>query len=110
MIIYSGAGLLVPVFAFMGFWFLRDFLDYTLFHRQGYYAAHGWAHFLSALIAGAACYALGTFLSRPTDKVIVDKKTGEETPFRNYHTFFFIPMQWCAFIFVAIGIYLWIAA
>jgi hypothetical protein len=110
VLIFTGAGILVPVFAFLGFWFLRDFLDYTLFHQPGYYAAHGWAHFLSSVIAGAACYALGTFLSRPTNKVIVDKTTGEEQPLRNYHTFFFIPMQWWAFIIVAIGIYLWITA
>ena len=105
MLIYSGAGILVPVLTFVTFWFTRDFFDYTLSLKQGYFWAHPWAQLLATLIAAGGCYLIGAYFNRHRSKVLIEKESGTELSAGSAHTFFFIPMHWWAFIILIGGIF-----
>lgn len=96
MLIWSGAGLLVPVIAGIGL-----FAGSAL---VGLVGDVGWS--LGVLASGIAMWFLGRRLNDKPAKLLVDPETGEEVLMRhrNDHTFFFIPMQWWGAVVAVLGL------
>ena len=64
---------------------------------EKYYNAHKWPFALSLILSAGICWFLGTYLRKRSDRVVIDKKTGEELVInQSQHTFFFVPMHWWA--------------
>ena len=108
VIIFSGLGILVPLFYFGGIWLAGYVIDEMIFHQTGYYGAHLWAQFAGCAFVGALCYVFGHLLHRVTGREMIDPKAGKVEIIGGFHSFFFIPMQWWSFFFVALGLFLWI--
>lgn len=54
--------------------------------------------FLIVLAATFGIWYLGNYLNSRPGRVLVDPETGEKVELRSTHTFFWIPMQYWAFI------------
>ena len=39
---------------------------------------------------------------------MINKETGKDELVGGYHSCFFIPMHWWGFVFIALGIFIWI--
>ncbi len=94
MIIWNGAGLLVPVIAFL------PFLATEIIVGSDYYAGHTWPKLMAAGVAGALLWLVGRKLNRSPRRVLVDLETSEEVvlPPRRHDLFFVKIEYWCFFI------------
>jgi hypothetical protein len=91
MIIWSGFGILVFVFAFGCSLAVNLFIN--PFFGDGYYRTHGWPLALALAVAGALSWKVGNALNGRRGKVFIDKDTGREVVLGPNHTLFFIKMQ-----------------
>jgi hypothetical protein len=98
MIIWKGYGILVLVITFVIGWPTS-----YIFGKLGYKEDTGAA--IGAIIAGVAIWFVGKKLNAPdNNKVILDKLTGQQIPYKQTHSMFYIPMQYWAFIISGIGL------
>jgi hypothetical protein len=111
MIVWSGWGILVIVFvvaAFLG--------DVSLVSLVAGAMGHGAPEappliarlvgFLPWVGAAAAAWFMGRKVNTKTEKVLIDPETNEPVMLRTGggHSLFFIPMQYWAFILLAVGL------
>lgn len=109
MIISSGYGYFVVVVIAICI-MLTQILTDGITHDHHYYQKHGWPKLLGFWIAASIVWPLGRSLNREKQKGYYDPWNWVESimsfekdkPLR--HAFFFIPMQYWAFIFVVLGI------
>lgn len=101
MIIWSGFGILVFVFA-IGCSLAVNLLVSPLFGDE-YYRTHGWPLALALAVAGALSWRVGKALNRRRAKVFIDKDTGAEVVVGPSHTLFFIKMQHWGPILIAMA-------
>ena len=101
MIIWSGLGFLVVVFAFGCS--LAVNLVTNPFFGSNYYKTHSWPLALALVVAGALSWLVGNALNRRPAKVYIDKDTGKEVSFRSNHSLFFIKMHYWGPILVALA-------
>lgn len=105
MIIWSGWGiLLLPIVAlccgiiFTTWYDLFDLKDSHPFISN-------LAFLISFVLASPIAWYVGKFFNRPSkDQVFIHKETGEEYKYRPAHSFFFIRMEYWAYILPVIGI------
>jgi len=97
MIIWTGWGILVPLFITLGAGGV-GLLAEELF---GVGAGSNGA-LVGALLAAFAIFLLGRRLNKPEQGY--HPKTGEPVVYRNRHTFFFVPMQYWSAIIPVIGL------
>jgi hypothetical protein len=101
MIIWSGLGFLVFIFAF------GCSLGMNLFVRplfgDGYYQTHAWPLALALVVAGILTWFVGNALHRRPGKVFIDKETGREVLLGQNHSLFFIKMHYWGPILIALG-------
>lgn len=98
MFIWSGMGILVPVFIF-GCSFAVNLITSSLTGSDDYWEQHKWPLGVSLLFAALLCGLLGYYLASR-----IAKKTGRDAFFEAHHALFFIPMFWWGPILAAIGI------
>lgn len=92
LIIWRGYGWLVAVIVF-GCSLVANLL-FNATYGEGYYDNHRWPVALAMLGAGAICWSLGNRLRKRSDRVVIDKATGQEMVMnQSRHALFFIPMQ-----------------
>lgn len=109
MIISSGYGYFVAVVIVICI-MLTQLLTDGITRDHHYYQKHGWPKLLGFWIAAVIVWPLGRSLNCEKQKDYYDPwnwvesimSFGNDKPVR--HTFFFIPMQYWAFIFVVLGI------
>jgi hypothetical protein len=101
MIIWSGLGFLVFIFAF-GCSLAMNLLTNPLFGDE-YYKTHGWPLALALVVAGALSWVIGNALNRRPAKVFIDKDTGKEVLFRPNHSLFFIKMHYWGPILIVLA-------
>jgi hypothetical protein len=102
MIIWSGAGILVPVI-FAADLAIFAFVN-THVHLEG---SLGWLPFCAILFLSAiGLWYLSKALDKGSSRELFDPKTGEKVILKKRHTFFFIPMKAWAVIFVVLDV-LW---
>jgi hypothetical protein len=70
---------------------------------KGYTDQHHWIWGFSMIVSSAVIWFLGIKLTGP-GRVLVDQQTGQVVTLRKKHTFFWIPMQYCAIILAIAGI------
>lgn len=98
MIIWKGYGFLVLVLA-IAIGAIVSLIFGNIGSTQDMGAAVG------AIISGVAIWFLGNKLNSPDkNKVMIDKKTGQEVTIAPNHSLFFIKMQYWAFIVAGIGL------
>ncbi len=101
MIIWSGFGFLVVVFAFACSLTMNVFTN-ALF-GSGYYQTHAWPLALAIAIAGALTWLVGNALNRRQGRVMIEKATGREVLLRRNHSLFFIRMHYWGPILIALA-------
>ena len=105
MIIWRGAGIVVPGLAFV-ILFLTSLAASLLFKDDNYFATHGWIRLVACWITAFVVRYVGVTLDKKEGRVVVDKQTGEELVLKPHHDFFFIRLEYWAWIFVALGVVL----
>ena len=102
MIFWSGQGYLVAAIVFGASLIMNMIVDGI--YGQGAYSAQPWWFPIALLIAAPLIWFLGAALQKNEDRIVIDKETGEElTINRSSHALFFVPMQYWAFIAVAVA-------
>jgi hypothetical protein len=92
IIVWRGLGWLVAVLVF-GLSLIGN-VTCDAIYGDGYYDHHKWPFAVSLLVAGASCWFLGLYLKRRSDRIVVDKATGQELVLnQSRHTLFFVPMH-----------------
>jgi len=93
MIIWQGRGFLVAVIIF-GFSLIMN-LIFNATYGAGYYDHHKWPFAVSLIDSAIACWFLGNYLRKKSDRIVIDKQTGKEFRInQSKHALFFIPMQY----------------
>jgi hypothetical protein len=59
---------------------------------------------IGLLVAGALAWYGGKRMNRNTSRDLLDPATGETVTLRFRHTFFFVPVEWWAPVFIVAGI------
>lgn len=103
MIIWSGLGFLVPIVAIACF-LITQIVTNSLLNDDRYYTEHGFPKLIAFWIAAVLLFLIGSALSRKQERVLVDKKTGEDVILRPSHTFLFIPIVYWAPVLFVLGI------
>ncbi len=109
MIFFSGLGILVAPVAVVGF--LIPMLLEGWVKKQFGYSPPNWTVMTTAtLLPFFGMLALDALLRRfgPTKRA-VDRKTGAEVEIAQMHTFMFLPIKWCAFVWLGLAICLAVA-
>ena len=99
MIIWNGWGILV---AFIGFacLLLTEFTVDGVMQNDQYFRRNGWPKFVASAVAAIITWFVGRAFNRKRPgRELIDGKTGG-----GGHSLFFIPMEYWAVIFLAIGI------
>jgi hypothetical protein len=105
IIIWKGFGFLVVIFG-IGAVIIADVICNLVTGNGEFTKAHNWPVSLSLLLAAVAVYFIGRHLNHKPGRVMIDKATGREIILRRTHSLFFIPMEYWAFVFAAISIWI----
>jgi hypothetical protein len=104
MIIWSGRGFLVAVYAF-GCSLIANLLCNSIAGTAKYWEQHRWVLSVALLAAAALSWLTGKALVAAPPKAYIDKETGEEVSIGGgHHTFFFIQMYWWGPILAVIAL------
>jgi hypothetical protein len=102
--IWRGYGFLVPLITIVVVGVMSVLFGAIFKTTQPYGVAIG------ALAAAAALWFAGNSFNSPAkDRIMIDKLTGQEFILKPSHSFFFIKMQYWAYIVGVIGVFLLIA-
>ena len=92
VIIWRGLGWLVAVIIF-GFSLVAN-LVFNATYGEGYYDHHKWPFALSLFVSVIVCWFLGSYLKKRSDRIAIDKQTGQEIVInQSRHALFFLPMH-----------------
>ncbi|MDB6075452.1 MAG: putative rane protein [Verrucomicrobiaceae bacterium] len=92
VIVWRGLGWLVAVIVF-GFSLVAN-LVFNNVYGEGFYDTHKWPLALSLVGSAIVCWFLGSHLKSRSDRIAIDKATGQEIVInQSQHTLFFIPMR-----------------
>ena len=102
--IWKGYGFLVPLITIVLVG-VTSVLFSALFHTVQPYGVC-----IGLLAAAAALWFAGNKLNSPDkERVMIDKATGQEWIIKPSHSFFFVKVQYWAYVVAAIGLFLLIA-
>lgn len=104
MIIWSGYGFMVPVFAAISLLGVESGLD-SLTGNADFYRSHPWAISLALIICALSTYGLDRLLRLKKGKKIVDAKTGNITYVVTGHSLYYIPVKWWPAIFCLLALF-----
>jgi hypothetical protein len=109
MIFFSGFGLLVAPVVVVGF-LIPMVLEWWVKKQFGYAPPNWLVMTAAALLPFLGILNLDYLLIKygPTRKA-TDKKTGAEVEIAEMHTFMFMPVRWCAFIWLGLVICITVA-
>ena len=109
MIFFSGFGILVAPMAFVGF-LIPILLEISVKKHLGIALPNWVVMSTAALLPFLGMLLLDSILNRhgPTKRAI-DRKTGCEVEIAQTHTFMFLPVKWCAFVWLGLAICLTVA-
>jgi len=102
LMIWSGLGILVPVLTFVVLLMTQAITDSFL--GDGAYTAHGLPKLMALWCSAALMWLIGSALAKRPGRVLFDPQTGQQVVFKRSHTFFFIHVEYWAYILIAFGI------
>ena len=88
--VWTGRGFLVPIIAFASLLLLQLGVDAAF--GDDYYKQNEWPKYAAIVLAAVACWFVGRMLNKGEGKAA--------------HTLFFVPMQYWAFLILALGLIL----
>ncbi len=92
VIVWRGLGWLVAVIVFC-LSLVANFL-FNAVYGDGYYDHHKWPVALSLIASGIVCWFVGHYLKTRSDRIAIDKQTGQEIVInQSRHALFFVPMH-----------------
>lgn len=100
MLIWTGWGILVPFISGTMIVFFNFVLPGWLIP----YEYTSYSTVIGILVNSFVLWFLGKRLNRPTGDVYIHKETGQEVVVRPNHSFFFIKIEYWAFIIPVIGL------
>ncbi len=103
MIIWSGWGVLAPIGTFI-LLIITELSTEYFFDNEQYYQQHEWPALVAFIISGIMCWFLGNELNKARPSGYLDEETEGEVMITPNHTFFFIPLQFWAFLFPVLGV------
>ena len=92
-IVYTGRGFLVGAFVF-GSSLAANLITNWATGSDTYWNSHKWPFGTSLVLSSMLCWFVGSHYQNQKTYVLLNPQTGEKIPYRNSHTFFFIPMKW----------------
>jgi len=102
LIFWSGLGILVPILTVIVLFITQAFTD-SLF-GEGTYTAHGLPKLVALWCSAALMWLFGSLLARRPGRVLFDPQTGQQVLLKSRHTFFFVHVEYWAYILIAFGI------
>ena len=102
--IWRGIGWLGILIVFLVSLFGELLTEDIIFKDENYYQQHAWPFSLSLTFSAAIVWYLGKKVFPPTERKLIDQKTGQEVIFKDSHDFFFIRMEYWGIILIAGGI------
>jgi ribose/xylose/arabinose/galactoside ABC-type transport system permease subunit len=106
MIVWTGWGILTIVIFFGVAVPLQSYAESRLGHE--YYKTHGWPGCIACLAAALLIWPIGRWLNREAIAPHANDLEDDFAPRYHQtgrHTLFFVPMEYWAFVFVALGIF-----
>jgi hypothetical protein len=102
MIFFSGLGILTPLFGSVG----MIIAVIVATDMQPGVDNMPIGVFVGGLAAAILCWWCGSSLNNPErDRIVIDKRTGQEIRLKKRHTLMFIPMQWWSIAYIAIAFF-----
>ena len=95
MIVWSGRGFLSIIVLLVTL-----FLSVSIFSTEN--ADYGFI--TTAFVTGIFSWYFGKKWNTKNERIVIDEKTGQRLKIKNYHTLFWIPMQYWGIIFSSLGI------
>jgi hypothetical protein len=102
MLIWSGLGILVPVLTIVVLCVTQAMTDSFL--GEGAYTAHGLPKLMALWCSAAIMWLIGNALAKRPGRVLLDPQTGQQVLLKSNHTFFFIHVEYWAYLLLAFGI------
>jgi len=107
VIVWRGLGWLVAAIVF-GLSLAANLL-FNLAYGDRYYDNHKWPFAISLFISGIVCFFLGRHLKARSDRIAIDKQTGQEfVANQSQHTLFFVPMHLWGIVMVPIAVVIFV--
>ena len=103
MMIYTGAGFIVAVIAFLMLLLSELSVEYY-FDDDSYYQTHGWPKLLAFFLAGCLVTLVGRYLDNADAKLYIEKETGKEVIMKKGHSLFFIEVKYWGYILFGLGV------
>jgi hypothetical protein len=104
MIIWKGFGILAIIIPVFISWIISLLVDIVL--GEGYSHSHIYIISVSILISAVVVWYVGKKLNTQPGEILINPEDGETVEIKKCHTFFWIPLQWTAFIIGAMGIWM----
>lgn len=89
ILIWKGWGILVPIIALVTLMFV---------------AGHTYGPLVAGLVSAVAVAVIGCKLNGRPGRLVVDAETGQKIELKGVHSFFFIKMEYWAFVLATAGI------
>ena len=102
IVIWKGFGIVVPIVAVAGWAVSQIAVDASL--GADYYEKHAWPKTIACMVIGCLLWSLGTWMNRPDDEESANLRPGAVPRQQEVHDFFFVPVQYWAFVMVAFGV------
>lgn len=93
MLIWTGAGFLVPLCAF-ALSFATNYLTQFITGSDIYWDQHKWPLGVSLLVSAILFWHIGKQVDSLPAKILVDKETGKEVVLKDNHSFFFVKIRY----------------
>ena len=106
MLVWSRFGILVIVYGIASFFLFRQSINAAT-NGNEYYDAHAWPKVCASLVTAVLIWFTGRYVNRKGPvRELQDVKTGEKFvhQYGGGSTFFFVPMEYWAFVCVALAI------
>ena len=104
MIIWSGWGILVPVIV-IGTSLIMEIVTEAAFNDDSYYQSQSWPLALTLVVSGILVWFIGKSLNSKSERVVIDKQTGEELVLNaSNHRLFFVKMEYWSPVLLAAAI------
>lgn len=100
---WQGLGFLALAIPFVILLLTNYVLDAIFGH--GFYSSQNYSPLIAMTISAVIIWFVGRKLN--TDKperILIDQATGEKVILKKKHTFFFVPLQWWALIYIIFGL------
>jgi len=107
MIVWKGWGVLALLIPLL--FSLLAGSAFDAIYGENLYKNSEWAMPLSLSLSSVLLYFVGIKLNNKPGKILIDPETNEQIELKTIHSMFWVPIQYWAFIIIAISIWMYVA-